>query len=156
LSEAPPSPRDAFEAVYDKFDQQTPPGDVYFFVRDWSAWIVSPKTRKVAPIVRLSIGDQNGNVILTRAVTFHGLMDLVEELAGVLQKQAVALADMSWDVDLPATHEDMLESVEAIQQAIGKVADVIPRLTFNPSFFAEEENEEEKAEDPSSSREKSE
>jgi hypothetical protein len=83
-----------YENARDRFGHAAAIGDTFFFFDYWSAWSVLPERKRIAPVTRIYIGDERGNVVFERPVVFNALTTLILNFSTALQYEVEKLAQM--------------------------------------------------------------
>lgn len=121
-----PGPDDEADAVnveYENarhhFSHAAAIGDTFLFFDYWSAWSVLPEKMRIAPVTRIYIGDEQGNVVFERPVVFNALATLILNFSTALQYEVDKLAQMpGYKFHTLKTPEDIFAELRKAEEVL--------------------------------------
>jgi hypothetical protein len=121
----------AFELANQRFSDATATGDPYYFVQTWPAWMLDTKNKTVVPIDRVYIGNTSGNLVFDRPVLYTGVIDLIDELAGIAARTTKNLKGLEgYVIDLPFSRRYILERIQTIKDLVVQIENDLNELQF--------------------------
>jgi hypothetical protein len=117
------------KAAEKDFKAESSIGDTSYFYSAWSSWLIRPDKEIVVPVVRVILGDSQGNVVFKRSVVLTGILFLIVQLAETLLTElhrAKGLKGMT--LDLPGNNDSFVKLITRAESALTKSKDVINEL----------------------------
>lgn len=116
---------------FDKLGDQIPIADFGYYVYTWPAWFVMPEVKRYVPVIRLAIGDLDGNILLKRESMLTGIVDLIDELASSLQKDFSFIKDFEgFAVEQPQSKEGFIEDLDGLIDRFSKIKEIVQALDW--------------------------
>lgn len=104
------------DEIVEKFGEASSIADINVLLRVWPAWIVNHSRKTIAPVLRVYLGDDEGNVVYNRPVVLSAVADLARGLLRVVAGEIVNASAMSgYQLSLPGEAKDFLETLREVQ-----------------------------------------
>lgn len=117
-----------YEDARDRFSHAAALGDTFLFFDYWSAWSVIPEKKRIAPVTRIYIGDEQGNVVFERPVVFNALADLVVNFSIALRYEVDKLVQMpGYKFHTPQSPADLFANLQKAEEALKAVRDQLEK-----------------------------
>jgi hypothetical protein len=114
-------------AAVKRFDEQTKIADFQLMVQSWSAWAVNPGRKRIAPIARICLGDDDGNVILDRCLHLPALAEVVNQFCETVLLELNKVIDVpGFSADLPGGRT-MLNELQEAHKRISAIIDLVEK-----------------------------
>ena len=139
--------RRRYRAARRKFDEAAAIADLNPPTRAWQAWVVYPERKEVAPIWRLCIGDDLGNVVYDRPLVITAVASLVQDLVYMIETDASDIGSLpGFKLSLPGPKVHMLDMLRDARDTISRVLDVFEKNDLISALDEEETTSDELSE----------
>jgi hypothetical protein len=117
-----------WHTAVDKFEDEIGIGDTFFLFQSWSSWAVHPSDKRIAPFVRIALGDVRGNVVFNRSMVLTAVADLIEELSDTLLVELKKARDMpGFTLDVPGPVTAMTSDMENARSHLSAALDILAK-----------------------------
>ena len=123
----------------DIFDSSINLGDNGFRFRQISAWIVNAEGAWIAPISRVYIGSEAGELVFSRSVNLGGVLDLMHDLSKSFDLHLDSLKAMNdFFVYVPEDRSYYEETLREIKSAITSAEEKISQMDIRNHLNSQE------------------
>lgn len=122
------------------FGRKSSFGVYHFLFEFWQAWMINSEKKKIAPLCRIIIGDDDdGGVLLDKNVIVTGLLHLAGDLTSAVAFNIHGASELpGFVLDVPGGKSHVIELIDDIEETLKEIRELIEK---NRIFAAADDDE---------------
>jgi hypothetical protein len=109
------------------FGRKSSFGVYQFLFEFWQAWMIIPEQKRLAPLCRIILGDEDdGSVLLDKTVIVTGLLHLADDITRAVAFNIHRASELpGFALDVPGGESHVIELIDGLEESLKEIRAII-------------------------------